>query len=325
MNRFSYSLIIVLMIAVMLQIPAGQAFAESPITAALENYSIKSTENAGATAPTAKTDVKKPKGVILNTDGLYRTASDIAFMHKFKKELISKYGINAVVSPYCCQADDHVKTIRNCPKGYWVVNAASGICAGTYRDMVIGVKNGYLKKVYKDRQIAGMIFLNLSTKYILKDVKYLVRGWDDNFSPKSFKGIPRPYDYLVSNGFYVVESPQYNKKLLDDRRVPVLAAQIAKIMLGNIDSASPADNSSGAASFKTLKRIPKNGVSDPTVVELQKALIANGFYKDCKIDGWFGPHTALAVMEFERANGIRVTGAVTEQLFKMIKSKAAGK
>ncbi len=294
--------------------------ADDPITSALENYSIK---NTGAAA-TAKATVKKAAGVILNTDGLYRTADDIAFMEKFKKELVNKYGINAVVGPYCCQADDHVKTIRNCPKGFWVVNAASGICAGTYRDMVIGVKKGYLKKVYKDRDIQGMIFLNLSTKYQLKDVKFLKRAWDDNFSPSSFTGIEKPYEYLINNGFYVVESPQYNRKLLDERRVPILAEQIARIILGKaVSNATGSD--AGKSTFTTLKRIPKTDVANPTVVELQKALIANGFYKNCKIDGWFGPHTALAVMEFERANGMPVTGVVTEKLFNSIKSKGADK
>ena len=294
--------------------------ADDPITSALENYSIK---DPGAAASTAAPP-KKAASVILNTDGLYRTASDIAFMHKFKTELISKYGINAVVSPYCCQSDDHVKTIRNCPKGFWVVNAASGICAGTYRDMVIGVKQGYLKKVYKDRDIQGMIFLNLSTKYQLKDVKFLKRAWDDNFSPSSFTGIEKPYEYLINNGFYVVESPQYNKKLLDERRVPILAEQIARIILGKAVSKTTGSDA-GKSPFTTLKRIPKTDIANPTVVELQKALIAKGFYKNCKIDGWFGPHTALAVMEFERANGMPVTGVVTEKLFNTIKSTAADK
>ncbi|MBU1106051.1 MAG: peptidoglycan-binding protein [Candidatus Riflebacteria bacterium] len=323
MTRKEFSLLIFVCIFSAFLVTTGKIIAASPISTALENYDVKSSSDPITVYSASTTKVKKTAGVILNTDGLYRTANDIAFMEKFKKELTTKYGINAVVSPYCCQADDHVKTIKNCPKGYWVVNAASGICAGTYRDMVIGIKKGYLKKAWEDRNIQGMIILNLSTKYLLKDVKYLKRAWDDNFSPKSFKGIENPYQYIVDAGFYVVESPLHREKLLSDGRVPVLAEQIARIILG--DATITANGKSGevtSTKFITLKRLPEKTASDPQVVELQKALQANGYYQNCKIDGWFGPYTALAVMEFERAAGLRVTGVVTEGLFSKIKSDA---
>ena len=294
------------------------ATAKNPIETALNNYRVKSEAGSKNTVAGSKT-VVRPAGIILNTDGLYRTKDDIAFMEKLRKELVSKHGLNAVVGPYCCEADNHVKTIKNCPRGYWVVTAASGICAGTYRDMAIGINKGYLKKPWQERQIAGLIFLNLSTRYLLKDVKYLKRAWDDNFSPASFKGIEKPYDYIVSNGFYVVESPLYRQKLLDDRRVPVLAREIAKIVLGKTNAAVGTDR---YEYFEVLKQRAKTSDSNPQVVKLQKALIAKGYYRNCKIDGWFGPYTALAVMEYERAAGLPVTGIVTEPLFKRILNDA---
>ncbi|PKL45074.1 MAG: hypothetical protein CVV41_03005 [Candidatus Riflebacteria bacterium HGW-Riflebacteria-1] len=303
------------------KVTSREVTVKNPIEAALDRFKVKP-ETGRHIASAASKTIDKPAGIILNTDGLYRTKDDIAFMEKFKKELASKYGLNVVISPYCCQSDNHVKTIKNCPKGYWVVTAASGICSGTYRDMMIGIKKGYLKKPWKDRDIQGLVFLNLSTRYLLKDVKYLKRAWDDNFSPASFKGIEKPYDYLINNGFYVVESPLYRQRLLDDRRVPVLAEQIARIVLGKTTASKSSDKSQ---KLEVLKRVPKSSVSDPQVVRLQKALIANGFYKDCKIDGWFGPYTALAVMEYERAAGLPVTGIVTDTLFRRILSDAGHK
>ncbi len=201
------------------------------IQTALDHFKVSSDAGKAGSNSGDQTSAR-PAGIIINTDGLYRTRDDLAFMEKFKQELVAKYGLNVIVSPYSCQSSNHVKTIKNCPKGYWVVTAASGICAGTYRDMVLGIRNGYLKNTWKDRNIQGLIFLNLSTRYLLKDVKYLKRAWDDNFSPNSFKGIEKPYDYITKNGLYVAESPLYRQRLLDDRRVPVLAEQIARIVLG---------------------------------------------------------------------------------------------
>ncbi len=70
-------------------------------------------------------------------------------------------------------------------------------------------------------------------------------------------------------------------------------------------------------------------VADKSIVEkvkrLQRALQAVGLYQNCRIDGWFGPYTELAVMEYQRKNNIALTGTVDDKLFKSITEKAAKK
>lgn len=70
-------------------------------------------------------------------------------------------------------------------------------------------------------------------------------------------------------------------------------------------------------------------VSDKDQVEkikkLQRALQAVGLYQNCRIDGWFGPYTELAVMEYQRNNNISITGVADEKLFKAITATAEKK
>ncbi len=61
------------------------------------------------------------------------------------------------------------------------------------------------------------------------------------------------------------------------------------------------------------------------IKELQKALQANGFYKNCLIDGWFGPLTELAVMEYQRSHNLSVTGVIDESLYKRLKNSLTAK
>lgn len=61
----------------------------------------------------------------------------------------------------------------------------------------------------------------------------------------------------------------------------------------------------------------ESGVADK-VKQIQEALQSSGFYQNCKIDGWFGPYTELAVMEYQRRNNLAVTGVVDDNLFKKL-------
>jgi len=58
------------------------------------------------------------------------------------------------------------------------------------------------------------------------------------------------------------------------------------------------------------------------VEALQRALQAAGYYLNCKIDGWYGPFTGQAIMEFQRDNGLEVTGMTDEALYQKVLAKA---
>ncbi len=65
---------------------------------------------------------------------------------------------------------------------------------------------------------------------------------------------------------------------------------------------------------------------DPEAVRhLQAALQAAGYYQGCRIDGWFGPYTQRAVMEYQRDHGLPISGVVDRSLYDRILGQAAGK
>ncbi|NLI76447.1 MAG: hypothetical protein GX442_08400 [Candidatus Riflebacteria bacterium] len=293
--------------------------AASPLSI-LQGHTVKpaaGTTEAGA--PAAETPTARQARIFLNTDGLVSRSKDLAFMQLFKAEL-EKRGIPTQISPYGSGPNNHVLSIKNCPQGSWVVTAASGICAGTFRDMVLARK-GYLKSSWEKNQIAGLIFLNLSP-HLLKGLGYLRRAWDDNFSPASFRGIENPYQYIRSVGYFVAESASYNKPELNPKRVPILAAQIADIVLGRSEGGT--ESAEAQELSWILQRVAQGDTSQDgaKVKELQRALQACGYYRGYLVDGWFGPLTQQAVMAFQRDHRLNVSGYVGPSLFSYIRDKA---
>ena len=61
------------------------------------------------------------------------------------------------------------------------------------------------------------------------------------------------------------------------------------------------------------------------IKELQRYLQAVGLYQNCLIDGWFGPLTELAVMEYQRSNKLSVTGVIDDKLFKKLSENSDSK
>ena len=81
----------------------------------------------------------------------------------------------------------------------------NGLCAATIKEMTYGYYGGVLKKNkavitpawYTDDWVSAKMskFRNDITNF-----GYLKRAWDDNFSPKSFKGINNPAKFMTDNG-----------------------------------------------------------------------------------------------------------------------------
>ncbi|HNY12665.1 MAG TPA: cysteine peptidase family C39 domain-containing protein, partial [Candidatus Wallbacteria bacterium] len=107
------------------------------------------------------------------------------------------------------------------------------------------INKGYLRGAWKSNEIKGLVFVNLSS-LMIKDLTFLKRAWDDNFSPSSFKGIENPYQYLINAGFKVAESSMYNKNVIDERKIPYLVDEIIKSLGGDPTKVSDSLNISKA-------------------------------------------------------------------------------
>lgn len=216
--------------------------------AAMAFFSAAGADSPSAAADLFRQDIGRPAesitkvgeaspGLLLVCDCMHSVAKDRVFLNKLKQEF-EKKGKSAMVCKYHSIANNHILAIKNCPKGYWVVYGAC-LCAGTWRDLDIGINRGYLKSAWKNNEIRGLVFVNLSS-YMIKDLPYLKRAWDDNFSPASFRGIDNPYQYLINAGFKVAESPMYNKYVIDERRIPYLADEIIRAVGGDAPKAGDA-------------------------------------------------------------------------------------
>lgn len=90
----------------------------------------------------------------------------------------------------------HTKAKQNgCSKNNHVwVCVVGGICAGTLKDMA----SKYAKNNRGDAYLVWGIRTD-HIKYDFENLKYLKRAHDDNFSPKSFKGLSYPVKYMNKN------------------------------------------------------------------------------------------------------------------------------
>lgn len=91
---------------------------------------------------------------------------------------------------------------------------------------------------------------------------------------------------------------------------------------GSSTASSAATVSKSALSLKRTEESDKTQDSE-LIKRLQRALQALGYYQGCKIDGWFGPYTQLAVMELQRKFGYWVSGVVDQELFDAIEKRAS--
>lgn len=72
-----------------------------------------------------------------------------------------------------------------------------------------------------------------------------------------------------------------------------------------------------------FKTISKGSNDTATVKKIQKALKRNGYYvrvgkSNLKVDGIYGTYTVQAVQQFQKANGLKVTGKVDLQTAKKL-------
>lgn len=129
------------------------------------------------------------KTIVLSSDNICNKTVDKKRLNDMAKLLRAK-GYKVIVSGI--GPNYHVNSVRNY-KNVCVFSLVGGVDSGMFVDMASGYYQNYLKK--NNNQfvlgcVAPPVYIDLANR------TWLVRAHDDNYSPKSFKGLYFPGKYL---------------------------------------------------------------------------------------------------------------------------------
>ena len=142
----------------------------------------------------------------------------------------------------------------------------------------------------------------------------------------TFKNIPSG-DYYITNDFQV----EYHNR--DYLKVPLElilfnGEEVTEFVgkSNKLSTSKALNTDKGSVKAQTQKyKVIKEGESDKALVKkIQKALRRAGYYKTAgkstlKIDGVYGKYTTQAVRQFQKANGLKVTGTITKETADKLK------
>ncbi len=111
----------------------------------------------------------------------------------------------------------------------------------------------------------------------------------------------------VGNGVTITEFKGVTNKLTTNN-----ALKTDKKSVTNKVKSNNKTTKNKSVNFKTIS---KGSTDTATVKKIQKALKRNGYYvrvgkSNLKVDGIYGQYTVQAVQQFQKANGLKVTGKV---------------
>lgn len=180
-------------------------------------------------------NLKGTKTVYLTSDRIVGKKSDRKFLERIRSNL-QKAGIKVIIDPGASHPNQVPRAIKNAPKGSAVI-IINYNCAGTIKDLCNGISgpqtNGHQNKGYlynHAKDLTGIIYVNVSPKTLLTDKTYLSRAQDDNFSPRSFKGINNPAKYLLDNGIALIDSPKPYYPVMGIERADIISSQIIEML-----------------------------------------------------------------------------------------------
>lgn len=130
--------------------------------------------------------------------------ADGGFTKSFLKEIASKLRkAGWKVTVYGIGPGQHSINYKKVKNGVYMP-FYNGLCAATIKEMAAKYYGGVIKKhksVLAPSWYNGYNSSRLLTKNDndITKIKYLNRSWDDNFSPKSFKGLANPAEYMTKN------------------------------------------------------------------------------------------------------------------------------
>ena len=131
------------------------------------------------------------KTIIINTDIIYSSSKDYAFLNGIASVLRSK-GYKVIVSGR--GPNEHVNDVRDYSNAC-VLCIFGGVDAGMFRDMASKYYQNYLKN-NNNRVVLGFTY----TQKDLATLTWLPRAHDDDYSPANFTGLAYPGRYLNEHG-----------------------------------------------------------------------------------------------------------------------------
>lgn len=130
--------------------------------------------------------------IVLTSDNIKSKAIDQKFMEDIAAKLNQAGHKATVYLPV--DPNSHIQGMYKAPLDSLIVNIYGGACAGTIYEM----GEAWFIKARSTRKV--MILWRTQAKDI-RGLDWLVRAWDDDFSPESFKGLAHPDEYLTKYGY----------------------------------------------------------------------------------------------------------------------------
>ena len=178
-------------------------FGDLTTTIANPNKSSTSTSSSSKTVSTKKSNnTKKKEGtgitVFMNIDNIHSKTKDMKLMKdigKYLKKRGYKVEIGGIGPGY------HYSQINRVKKNGIYLCIYGGACAGTLKEHW---SSNHYKSVLKKKNTKMVVAFLSPPSTNIHNLKWLPRAHDDNFSPRSFKGVSNPEKQLLNNGVGVV-------------------------------------------------------------------------------------------------------------------------
>jgi hypothetical protein len=137
--------------------------------------------------------------VVICSDNIVNTFTDTKMINDIIRALNSK-GLVATNFGLGPNKHNEVMESEDTPDNALVVNIFGGADAG----MFYGMGSKWYKTITKPTR--KMMIVLHPPSISIKNLTWLRRAWDDNYSPASFTGLANPMQYLNDNGYGVIES-----------------------------------------------------------------------------------------------------------------------
>lgn len=132
--------------------------------------------------------------IYLTSDNIYSTTKDMAFLNSIKSKLQAKGYTVTIVG-----LGPNKHNLNIWAKNTTINSAQLSIFGGSDSGMFYDICTRSFMRTKSNRVV--YLAFNSATSKDFRNLTWLERAWDDNYSPSSFKGISNPSNYLLSHGY----------------------------------------------------------------------------------------------------------------------------
>ncbi len=159
--------------------------------------------------------------IFITCDNMISEDADRKLLQKIKEAISGSAEVR--IDSESPKPGEAPRAVQNAPEGTTAYIAAAD--PGSMTDLVIGIKEGYLKK--DAQKLDGIVYINYG-RLNLENTSFLSRAWDDNYSNAYFAGLYTPSSFLNGAGIRMIQ-PDAGTNSEDE--------EINKIAMGLIDTA----------------------------------------------------------------------------------------